>query len=83
MMPWLNLFPDELQLGDVWGERGELRFIHLDDEGMYVMVFCVHGEGWCCLRGGPLALAPEGAECSHCEYGWPPDAPIRVLRVDG
>ena len=64
-MGFVNCFPDELRIGDVWGEYGELRSIRKNVHSMtYEMYFKpegVHGPG-------------------RYEKEWPHNAPIRVLR---
>lgn len=61
---WLNLFPFELQIGDIWAERGELHTIIKNQESLtYFMYF-----------------SQPGRSLGYTEKEWPEMAPIRIFR---
>ena len=64
MAEWIGCFPDELQIGDVWGEYGELDYIAQNPNEL---TWKLH---WGALTG----------RATHWEHHWPDRAPIRVLR---
>ena len=45
---WLNIFPAELEIGDSWGERGEIVELHQDIESYeWRIVLCQpNGSTW-------------------------------------
>jgi hypothetical protein len=61
---WLNVLPEDLQLGDVWGEYGELVEIEQNQ----------HERSW------HVYFRTSDNKGYREENFWPADSPIRVLR---
>lgn len=69
-MGWLNIFPEELELDDIWGENGRLCIKEQNfNERTYCLIWCPHEEPHC------------GEDGDRVELHWPENAPLRVLRA--